>query len=54
VHFRKRNQSQIHGIEHQLHTHKNDNGIFSIKHPKNTERKKHRAQSQIMVDGDVV
>jgi hypothetical protein len=37
MHFRKSNQQEVHGIQHQLDAHKNDNGIPARQYTGNTD-----------------
>ncbi len=39
VHFGKRHQQQVNGIQHQLNTHEYDNGIAAGEHADNSDNK---------------
>lgn len=48
----KGNQQQIHRVEHQLNTHKNNNGVTARQYAQNTNHKKNRTQVNKVLNGD--
>ncbi len=50
MHFRERHQQQVNGVQHQLDTHKYDDGIAPGKHPYNANDKQGEGKKNVILD----
>src|ERR1700694_4466054 len=53
VHFGKGHQQQVHGIQHQLHAHENDDGIAPRQHADDAENEQGDGKEYVIVYGHI-
>jgi hypothetical protein len=51
---RKRNEQQVHGIQHDFNRHKYDDGISSIQHPKHPDAEQNHTKENVVFDTDMI